>query len=251
MADKNNPFKFAKKPTETVVPVVEETIVPVVVPVVEVVVEKQEAPITESVEVNEPIKEPAETKKKAATTKSRKKPTKSEKEDEVVTEDEDVDVPRTEISYAEVVLAIKSSFVDEEWEIFKTETSARLGEIHITNDMTPGALKQIISDLNSLRDSVWFHFLDCKTFFENLTAKEDGLLDRVKRLHSKGTNDNERKINSSIALMNYKEDGKSINLYEVLDASRARFNYTKGLMDSIQYKSNSVITMLGNLKLEK
>ena len=265
IAKKGNPFKIEKNKEAVVpeiveAPKVEVSITPKVEAVVpEVKIEETIAPVVEesitlAKEVNTPIVETKKTTVKG----SRKKNTTAKKEtvvlDNSLEEESDIAeiiIPKTEGSYADAVLAIKSTFVDEEWDVFKSDTSERLGEIQIVNDMGPAALKQTISDLNSLRDSVWLQFLDTKTFFETLTAKDDGLLDRVKRLHSKGSNDNERKINSAVALMNYKEDGKSINLYEILDASRARFNYTKGLMDSIQYKSNAVITMLGNLKLEK
>lgn len=209
-----------------------------------------EPTVIEPINLEEEIKAKTKSKGKGRAKKTEAKETTSD----VRVEEEccnEVIIPKTEGTYAEVVLAIKSTFADTEWDEFKEDTTKRLGEIQIASDMTPAALKHTISDLNALRDSVWNHFLECKTFFETLTAKDDGLLDRVKRLNSKGTNDNERKVNATLALMNYKQDGKLINLYEVLDASRVRFNYTKGLMESIQYKSNAVITMLGNLKLEK
>lgn len=244
---KNNPFKLAVEK-----PIKESIIEPEINK--EEIISEINVPIEDEIVVNDSIEVETIKEKKTVKTKSKSKAKKAEKAIDESSSEEDnteVIVPKTEGTYSEAVLAIKSTFVDEEWELFKKDTSDRLCEIQITSDMTPAALKHTISDLNALRDSVWLHFLECKTFFETLTAKDDGLLDRIKRLNSKGSNDNERKINAAVAIMNYKENGKSINLYEVLDASRARFNYTKGLMESIQYKSNAVITMLGNLKLEK
>ena len=121
----------------------------------------------------------------------------------------------------------------------------------MSNDMGTSHLKQAISSLNELRDAVWPHYIKAKTMFENLTDKEDGLLIRIRKLHSVGSNDAERKNNAALAVMTYKIEDKNVNLYEVLDASRERYNFLKMLMDSIQYKSNAIITMLGNLKLEK
>lgn len=254
IASKANPFKIKAK-EEVKAEIIPETEEKIETLSEEKITEKVEVEsIAESKEVNEPIAEEVKPKTKRKTAKSKTKETTAKKTTEVdeITEDfEEIVIPKTEISYTEAVLTIKSTFADEEWDAFKNDTSTKLGEIQLLNDMTPSALKQTIADLNALRDAVWLHYIDCKTFFETLTAKDDGLLDRIKRLNSKGNNDNERKINAAIALMNYKEGGKSINLYEILDASRSRFNYTKGLMESIQYKSNAVISMLGNLKLEK
>ena len=266
IAKSSNPFKLGAKKAEEVKPEVETKEV-ATAPVEETTATTTEA-ITEETSVNEPIvaeepkkEEPKkeETKKasskKTSNKKTSNKKTTTKKEEPVDTPDveeaEEIVIPTTDCSYSDAVLAIRSTFFDEEWEAFKEDTSNRLSEIHISNDMTPSALNQTISDLNALRDSIWQHYLESKTFFETLTAKDDGLIDRTKRLNSKGANENERKLNSTMALMNHKIDGKNINLYEVLDASRARYNYTKELMESIKYKSNAVITMLGNLKLEK
>lgn len=261
MAQKSNPFKLGAKPAAEAVAEVTKVDTPkvtakkeVVDTVVEEVVPEAITSITEEAIVNEPVVEkPAETKKK--TNSRRKAATKKEEPKEDISTEEPVEIviPTTDMTYAEAVSSIKSTFHDEEWDNFKQDTSERLNEIHLTGDMTPTALKQTIADLTSLRDSVWVHFISSKTLYENLTEKDKGVLDVTSRLNAKGSNEAERKLSGAVALMNYKEpdSGKNINLYEVLYASRDRYNYSKGLIESIAYKHNSVITMLGNLKLEK
>lgn len=216
--------------------------------------EKKEEAKTETKETakeevkEEPKEEVKETKKKST---SKKKTTTKAKE--TTSTESTVEIPGTDMEYADAMVSIKSNFVDPEWEEFRTDIINRLNEIHITSDMTPAALKETISNLSGLRESIWVQYNDTKTAFEKLTAKEpEGLIERIKKLNATGSNAEERKINSILAVMNYKDGaGRNINLFELLDETRERFNFLKSVMDSSQYKTNVLVTMLGSLKLEK
>ena len=96
-------------------------------------------------------------------------------------------------------------------------------------------------------------YTDTKTLFENLSGKDpEGVIERIKRLDCKGSNAEERKVNSTKAVFNHKDkEGNIINLYEVLDETRSRYNYLRSLMETITYKNSALVTMLGSLKTEK
>lgn len=191
---------------------------------------------------------------------SRKKATSAKATEATIVSDADAQVvdgclmiPKTQLSFEDALNVIKSGFVDEAWETFRTDNVTRLNEIVISNDMTTQMIKSTLSELSLMKDSIWLIFNDTKTMYENLTAKEpEGIIERVKKVSSKGANPEERKLNATLAVMNYKDENNNIvNLYELLDEMRERFNFTKSLMDGIAYKNSVLITMLGSLKLEK
>lgn len=267
LAAKANPFLKKNKAEETTIPAPIEAIEKdkeMMAPIEEAKAEiksKKETPVVKE-EVQEEIKEEAkvttkkeevkETKKKSA---SKKKTTTKSKDtsDEKSSNIEPVEIPATEIDYSEAMVSIKSNFIDPEWEAFREEVIKQLNEINISSDMTPSALKETISNLSAVRESIWVQYNDTKTSFEKLTAKEpEGLIERIKKLNASGSNAEERKINSILAVMNYKDGaGRNINLFELLDETRERYNFLKSVMESSQYKTNVLVTMLGSLKLEK
>lgn len=167
-----------------------------------------------------------------------------------------VDTPtEPSVSYAEAFQIIHSPYVDEEWENFKAAAQESIDAIVISDDMNAGMMKSTISELSHLRQQIWSLLQSNKTMYEQLSSKEpEGLIERVKKTSlGSGTNDLQRKKSGIEACMNYVDprSGVHINLYEFLDETRIRYNFLKGLMDSIQYKTSILITMSGALKLEK
>lgn len=255
---KANPFiKVNKKESPEIAPVIEEKVdskEPIKKIVEEATKEIKKEPIQE---VNEEIIEENEevieekTKKKSSKKKSSKK-TKAN-EDNNDDSDDVLEISKTTTNYENALAFIKSGFIDKEWEEFRTETSETINSINISNEMTTIMIKSTLSDLSLLRDSIWRQYNDTKTNYEILTSKEpEGTIERRKRIAAKGANAEERKLNGILAVMNSKDsDGNTINLYELLDETRDRYNYLKALMDAISYKNSVLITMLGSLKLEK
>lgn len=167
-----------------------------------------------------------------------------------------VDIPITDVSYEKAINLLRPSFVDEQWIEYKNSIDAKLGEIIIEDDMNPGTLKYVISKLSELRQEIWYNYQQTKTLYETLGSKEpEGLIERVKKIayNPADRNDMERKRTGIKACLEYVSPGTntSINLFEVLDETRERYNFLKTVMDSISYKTNSLITMNGALKLEK
>ena len=200
--------------------------------------------------------EPKEEKKTKRTRKSKKAEKTESTENSTEINIESISIPKTEIDFESAVAAIKSDFVDEKWEEFKKEINDRYNDIVISNDMTSKQIKQTVAELTELRDDIRQAHNDNKNLYEQLVFKDskepEGFIERIKRLAAKGNNAEDRKMNAVLAVMNYKDpNGNTINLYEMLDEVRMRYNFTKDIMDSITYKSNVLITMLGTLKLEK
>lgn len=264
---KNNPF--IKKDTAPIAPVIEEKkeVTQKIAPVIE---NKEStvkiAPVIENKPVTEKTIEkaidssssaPAETTEqevKKTTRKTRSSKKKETKADEdASTENQSILIAKSEVSYEEAIQSIRSGFIDEEWENFKKQTSETIDGIVIQNNMTPTMIKNTLADLSSFRDSIWKIYTDTKSLYENLSGKDpEGVIERKKRISAKGSNTEERRLNATIAIINNKDDdGNAINLYEVLDESRERYNYLRSLMEGINYKNSVLVTMLGSIKLEK
>lgn len=223
---------------------------------------EEQVDITKDEEIAKPVEAEEKPKKKSTRSRAKKK---AEPKEAVTASTSDVSIEtteevvtinpmvKTEVDFTEAVLAIKSSFVDEEWEAFREDVIQRLNDINISSDMNTVALRSTVADLVALRESIWVQYNDTKSIYEKLTAKEpEGLIERIKKLNSKGSNDAERKTNAINAVINYKdESGRKINLFELLDETRERYNFLKSVMDTSQYKTNVLVTMLGGLKLEK
>lgn len=164
-----------------------------------------------------------------------------------------MDIPTTSISYAEAIESVTSPFVDPDWEIYKENVQNDLNEIVIEDDMNPATLKSAVSKLTRIRNRVWNDFQSTKSQYELLASKEpEGLIERVKRTNlGDATNDMQRKKAGVEACMNYTDkSGNIINLYELLDETRARYNFLKAVMDSVEYKRSVLVTMNGALKIE-
>lgn len=200
-----------------------------------------------------------ETKPKSRKTASRKKAEESTAKDVVDSPEaaETIEtlfkMPTTTVKYPEAIQAIKSKFVDEEWENFRKEIIAESDEIVIESDMQEGAMKKTIARLNALRERVWVNFIDTKSLFESLSNKDtEGLIERVKFASLEGSNETVRKKAGVLAVMNYvTPEGEKINLYEVYDETKNRFYFLKSVMDTIKYKSDVLITMSSAIKMEK
>lgn len=162
-------------------------------------------------------------------------------------------MPKTTLNYAEAIKRVRGNFVDENWEAFRKSVIEESDAIVIESDMQEGAVKKTISKLSTLREKIWVQFMDTKTVLESLSNKDaEGLIERVKFVNLEGSNETARKKSGVIAVMNYKTDeGENINLYELYDETKDRFYFLKGIMDTIQYKTQVLITMSSALKLEK
>lgn len=167
--------------------------------------------------------------------------------------DVSVEIPTTTMSYTDAIASIISPFQDAEWVVFRDDIKAKLGELIIVDDMNASTMKLMISELDVLRQEIWFSYQEKKSLFDMLTGEKPcGIIERYSRLNiGNGNNDMERKKAGIIACMNHKTNEGSINLYELMDETRIRYEFLKEVMESIRFKTNALITMSASLKLEK
>lgn len=231
---------------------VAETEVKVETPAVETTEAVTEAP---KEEVTEPVKEeekkPATKKRGGSKAKAKSTKVAEEIKDAPTVSQEAVEivVNHTELSYAEACQAIRTHFVDEEWEAAKAKFEEMSKNINISNDMNKAQLHDLLAQVANLRDEVYSAYTETKTLYEHLTDKENGMIERTKRTGAKGSNSEERKLTATVAVMNYVDgNGNKINLFEVLDETRIRYNFLKGIMDTIEFKKAVLLTMLSSLK---
>lgn len=203
-------------------------------------------------EVKEEVKEEKKTTTKKRSSSRKKAAAKTEEvNDTPTTSDEVVNViiNTTELSYAEACQAVRTHFTDPEWEAAKAKFEETAKNIHITNDMNKAQLHDLLAQVANLRDEIYSAYTETRTLYEHLTDKENGLIERTKRTGAKGSNSEERKLTATLAVMNYVDaNGNKINLYEVLDETRIRYNYLKGIIDTIEFKKAVLLTMLSSLK---
>lgn len=204
---------------------------------------KKEVELTDTDKVEEKAEDKKVTKDKANKSKSSKQ--RKEKQ-----------VNSPTLSYNEAVASIRSCYYDDNWESFQEEISKELNDIVIEDDMNPATLKNVISSLSKIRQKIWLPYQNVKTTYENLkNDKPEGLIERIKRVSfdESAKNDMDRRKSGIEACMNYippTDTSVVINLYDVLDATTEQYNFLKASMDSIQYKTNILITMNGAIKLE-
>jgi hypothetical protein len=163
--------------------------------------------------------------------------------------------PTTLMSYDDAIEAIKSPFVDPAWAKFKAEVQKEYDDLKIEQDMNDPVLKMTLNGLSKLRSRIWKQYNDSKTLFEQLSGKEpEGLIERIKKTNlGDGTNDLQRKKAGVEACMSYvaPNAAEPVNLYEILDETRSRYNFLKGIMDSISFKADLLITMNSAIKREQ
>lgn len=144
------------------------------------------------------------------------------------------------------------TFNDPKWEELKEEVIEMNAKIIIESDMSIGSLKTAIANLSALRNKILILYLKYQTNFQNLVSdKPEGIIERVKRLSSKGSNENERKRNGILACMQYEMGGEIIDLFELLEQTRERYNFFKGIMEAIEQKQKALITMNSAIIMEQ
>lgn len=249
----------AKEPVETKATEVKET-VPAETKVEAKTETKNEEVKAEEKKAEPKKKAPAKSKSKAKAKDEKKEEPKEEvkKDDskeatvETVAPAENVELPKSELTYAEAVTAIQTEYVDKEWTDFEEKTEKRYLSIFIPSNPTKPQINDLLSQINVFRDELIFTYNRTKSLYENLTLKDEGLIDVVKRANAKGSNAEERKTSGLMAIMNYKTpNGEKVNLVELLSQTKIKYNFLKTVIDSLDYKKTVLLTELSSQKNEK
>lgn len=199
----------------------------------------------EKIEVKEETKEEEvkETKPKK-TTRNRKKAEPASTESDFVPEE----IPsKSAEEYNDIIASSIIYSAGADWDKQVAELTEMLKAIVIEPDMNTATMKETMSDLVKLKDTIFSEYTLSKTILEAANRK----IDVVKGLNAKGSSADERKLNSFKACVEHKEGDLTINLFELLDVATAKFNFYDSLMRQIDFKAKSLITMNGALKLEK
>jgi hypothetical protein len=156
-------------------------------------------------------------------------------------------------SFAAGVQALKSAFVDTEWEEFREATRAKIDAIVIDPDMNPAVVKQTLAELSAIKDELWLKYADTKALVDRLCEeKPEGLIERTKRINlGTGTNDLERRKAGVLACMRYESNEEILNLYEIADEAKDRLAFFTEVINQVKYKSSVLITYSGAMKLDK
>lgn len=246
-------FPFKKTATPVVEPapaVAQEPVVETPPPAEEVAppTEADVAPV-ETAKSETPVPEKKTTRR---TSKSKK----TEKDDSETAIDDtfegSAEMPATTMSFSEVAAVLTAPLTDEAWEQFKTEIESEVSSIVVDQEMNPGVLKVVTSELNLVYDKIAQPLHETKTLLDNLTNKEDGTIAVIKNISlGNGNNDMERKKAGFCAAMNFTKYGGNINLFEAVAEVRGRYNFLKSVQDRLDYKNKSLIIMSAALKLER
>ncbi len=228
------------EPIEEVVKEVAEEKAVEVVEKVEVVEEKaeevQEAAVEEPVKKEEPPKKP---RKRA-----------SKKEEPV--EMGPIENYTTQMSFEEALEAIKYPFENEEFEAMKLAIKEESNAIVISEDMNSIDAKRVSAQIAELHQKVWFDAQAVKTLYENLTAKDIGLIDVARKAAEEGANESQRKRAGIVACTRYIPAGSDepINLFELSSYAREQYNFYTSVMSCLDFKKNVMISMNAALKIE-
>lgn len=221
---------------------------------------------TESVKTEEPVIED-----KAVETE----PVKAVKETDETTEDKPVEEPieskeetvaeepvveeasapkktrkkKSAIDYREFVTSVCAPCMnDKEWEENVEYIKAEINKIVLPSTTTPATIAVIVERIDALYDIVAQQYHEQQSSLTSLTDKRTGLMARI-AMSVSGPNQAERDRKAVEACENYKRDGKTYNLYEIVAETNTRLAFLKGVYERLTSKRGLLITLMGALKL--
>lgn len=199
-----------------------------------------------AVEAKEPEEKKEEVKEEKTVKKTRSRKSSASKKE--TAEPVEVDIPRNEIEYEEIISNVLVISAGESWEENTAEVLSKLKSIVIEADMNPATLRQAQADLVQLKDAILPEYIKAKSVLDAAETK----LDLVKTLNAGvGSTADERKANAIRACMAYSENGYTINLFELVDIAKGQVIFYKDVIDQLEFKRGALITMNGALKLDK
>lgn len=250
------PAPLLKKAEPKVEPVEVEESVSVIETKVEQVLPKAETKVTEA-EVKEEKEietkvEPVADKKtetKATEEKKEEKPKRTRTKKDTTPTTASMPVAVSDMTFEEALEKIKSTFVDDEWDNKRNEIIDRINDIVIPSDANSSVVRNIIEQLNSVKNEIWADAADAEAVFENVCE----LIDITRTLYgSGGSNEQARKKSGVEACMNFKDaDGQNVNLFEVRAEARMRYMFYKGAMMKIKSTHDLLVGIQAMLKVEK
>lgn len=158
--------------------------------------------------------------------------------------------PKTTMPLTQAIAEVLPAVADRDWDNFVSEIEADLEKIILTGDITTGALKTYLGDLDILYSKTTPLLHQMRALYENLTDLNYGIIPVIRGLNISGANELERRRAGLLAASQYETDSGRINLFELARAVHDRLSWLRGVSDSIRNKSERLITVSSALKIE-
>ena len=195
---------------------------------------------TDETTENKPVKEPVELKEETAA------------EEHVV---EEAPAPKktrkkkSAVDYREFITSVCAPCMnDKEWEENVEYIKAEINKIVLPSTTTPATIAVIVERIDALYDLVAQQYHEQQSSLTSLTDKRTGLMAQI-AMSVSGPNQAERDRKAVEACENYKRDGKTYNLYEIVAETNTRLAFLKGVYERLTSKRGLLITLMGALKL--
>lgn len=239
----------------------EETVVEEAATAKEKAVEEETVKETKEKASKETKTEEAPPEEKSTPTKKRgrKKKTETKKD----TEEEPAEVNTGEYeqnydllgkkcNYDEMAQIVLDFFEGDDWKEKEEDLNKRLRDIRIEADMNPGTLKYALAALNNLYDEVAVFYDSQRKILACLADKDFGIAVAHKKMHSFGSNSEERERNGIKSLTNVRIDGSNpVNYFAIVAGAKVRNIFLSNFIERIKNKTQSCITMSGAIKMEQ
>lgn len=200
---------------------------------------KEEEKAEKSQEEEENRKEDPAPKKTQRSRKSKKEEPKQE-----------IEMPTTTIKdYEKIIQEMESPFTDANWEKEMKDVEEEAYSLVIPEGCTADQAIELISKIDYLKTKYMARRVEFEQNYFKYAAKEpEGLIERIKKISATGSNEQERKMNGVIAVMNFKMKNDNLNLYEVAEEAKKRYDFYKMIINLLDFKHSSLMTITGLLK---
>ena len=156
---------------------------------------------------------------------------------------------KSAVDYREFITSVCAPCMnDKEWEENVEYIKAEINKIVLPSTTTPATIAVIVERIDALYDIVAQQYHEQQSSLTSLTDKRTGLMSRI-AMGIKGANQAERDRLAVEACENYKRDGKTYNLYEIVAETNTRLAFLKGVYERLTSKRGLLITLMGALKL--
>lgn len=158
----------------------------------------------------------------------------------------DVKYGSKQFNYEKSLEGIIPNVVDEDFEEQKKHIETDLDRLKITSDLNEGTVRVMLATLNN----TYRYISDLKAESESLYSQINERIAEVEAVNAVGKDAAERKRNSILACMNYKNNKGTFNLYEIKNYTSYRVNYFKTAFAKVCKTHDILINFIALRKYE-
>lgn len=133
----------------------------------------------------------------------------------------------------------------EEWLEYRQKITRNIQSINIEADVNPMTAIVIISKIDKMYSSLRIDYSEVEATKERI----DTSIKEIERVGLTGKNEDERKRNAVMAVMEAKDENE-MSLYDIQRETNERYLFLKGVIDVLINKQNRLITINGLLKID-